>query len=48
MKITHDFLYHLESEPSETKNLAAKNPEKLAELKVILEKARTESENFKF
>jgi arylsulfatase A len=42
------FLYNLEVDPSETINLAYKNPEKLAELNEILENARTESENFKF
>ncbi|UAM97980.1 arylsulfatase [Polaribacter litorisediminis] len=42
------FLYDLKSDPSESNNLADKQPEKLKELKEILENTRTASENFKF
>jgi arylsulfatase A len=41
------FLYDLKSDPSESKNLADAQPEKLKELKEILENTRTASENFK-
>ena len=42
------FLYDLESDPSESNNLADKQPEKLKELKEILENTRIASNNFKF
>ena len=42
------FLFDLDLDPSETKNLSEVKPEKLNELKQILENSRTESEFFKF
>lgn len=42
------FLFDLSLDPSETKNLSEEEPEKLYELKQILENSRTESETFKF
>ena len=42
------FLFDLSLDPSETKDLSNERPEKLVELKKILETARTESETFKF
>jgi len=41
-------LYNLDEDPSETKNLAAKYPEKVEELKAIMDKAHTESNSFPF
>lgn len=37
---TEPQLYHLKTDPSETKNLAAQHPEKVEELKALLTKAR--------
>jgi arylsulfatase A len=42
------FLFDLDSDPSETKNLSEDYPENLKELIHILENSRTESEIFKF
>ena len=41
-------LYNLDEDPSETTDLAAKYPEKVAELKAIMDKAHTESNSFPF
>jgi arylsulfatase A-like enzyme len=42
------FLFNLDTDPGETKNLSEAYPNKLKELITILEKARNESEDFKF
>jgi arylsulfatase A-like enzyme len=42
------FLFDLSLDPSETNDLSEAKPEKLKELKHILENSRTESETFKF
>ncbi len=42
------FLFNLNEDPSETKNLADQNPDELTRLKLLMESARTESEIFNF
>ena len=41
-------LYNLKDDPGEENNLASQNQEKVKELQVLMEQARTESEIFKF
>lgn len=40
---TEEYLFNLEDDPGETKNLAEKNPEKLRELRLLLEKVKKQS-----
>jgi len=43
-RVTEDLLFNLATDPGETKNLAAKNPEKLAELRAKLDAIRKTTE----
>ena len=42
------FLYDLEADPGESKDVAADHPKLVAEFAAIMKKARTKSELFKF